>query len=61
MNEDLHYLGFEMPGLTVSFHRVDLGLDQPIINAEIPLHQWYLTKSSTSLYRKTPKMPFIST
>jgi len=44
MNQYLHYLGFEMPGLALSLHRVDLGLDQPIVNTEIPLHQCYLTK-----------------
>jgi hypothetical protein len=49
MDQYLHYFGFEMPGLAISFHRVDLGLDQPIIDAEIPLHQYYLTKSQTSL------------
>jgi hypothetical protein len=33
-----------VPRLTLFFYRVDLRLDQPVIDAEIPLHQLYLTK-----------------
>jgi hypothetical protein len=44
MNQYLHYLGFEMPGLAIPLHRVDLGLDQPVIDVEITLHRCYLTK-----------------
>ena len=32
MDEHLHHLGFEVPALASFFNRVDLGLDQPILN-----------------------------
>jgi hypothetical protein len=44
MHQNLHDLGFKVPGLTLFFYGVDLRLDQPIIDAEIPLHQLYLTE-----------------
>jgi hypothetical protein len=44
MHQHLHHFGFKVPGLAVFFYGVDLRLDQPIIDAEIALHQLYLTK-----------------
>jgi hypothetical protein len=39
-----------VPPPTRFFYRVDLGLDQPIINAKIPLHQLYLTECTNVFY-----------
>src|ERR1700730_1298762 len=54
MHQNLHDLGFKVPGLARFFYRVDLRLDQPVIDAEIPLHQLYLTKWQTSLQSPAP-------
>src|SRR6266480_6261896 len=52
MHQNLHDLGFKVPGLTLFFYGVDLRLDQPIIDAKIPLHQLYLTECTNfSTYR----------
>jgi hypothetical protein len=48
MHQDLHHFWLEVPRLPVFFNRVDLGLDQPLIDAEIPLHQFYLTKCTNT-------------
>jgi hypothetical protein len=39
-----------VPRPTRFFYRVDLGLDQPIIDAKIPLHQLYLTECTNNFY-----------
>ena len=38
VDEDLHYLGFEVPAFASLFDGIDLRLNQPVINKEITLH-----------------------
>src|SRR5258708_739961 len=56
MHQNLHHLGFKVPRLTLFFYRVDLRLDQPIVDAEIPLHQLYLAESTNFFTRRHKRM-----